>query len=213
VKLTTRFKFKLLEEDGTDHPGAYREAINALGNALDSLLYEPGDLRFTHRTTLTTGWLKPEGQQLLIATYKALYEGLGGAGNPSLTAGAETGKFFLPDYRERVAVGSSGTSALGSKGGVATVTLTGKQSGLKSHAHATTDPGHAHGVPALIPVFNTEFGADYFAGGNGNNGGFTSHATSGATTGISVNAVAASNAEEPHTNLQPYTVCNVWIRT
>jgi microcystin-dependent protein len=182
-------------------------------SAIGERVFRPGDLKHTARFVLDAGFLKCEGQQVLIATYPELYAALGGAANALLTTGAEAGKFFVPDYRERVAVGVGGAFTLGSKGGVPTVTLTGKQSGLKSHSHTTTDPGHVHPVPALVSVFNTNWGGDYFGGGNENNGGFTSRNTSSSTTGVTVNTVAASNAEESHTNIQPYTVCNVWIKT
>jgi microcystin-dependent protein len=209
MKLTSRFKFKLLEEDGSDHPTAYREAINALGNALDSLLYEPGDLRFTHRTILTTGWLKAEGQQVLLATYKALYEGLGGAGNPALTTGAESGKFFLPDYRERVPIGAGATlKTLGAKVGEATHVLSTGE--MPAHGHGVNDPTHTHTIGALIPHFNTEFGENYWAGGNGNNGGFTNRASNASATGISIQSTGGGGA---HNNMQPSTVCNIWIKT
>lgn len=178
-------------------------------SAIGERIFRPGDLKHTARSALDPGFLKCEGQEVSRVTYAELFAAIGtsyGVGNGSTT-------FNLPDYRERVAVGPGGAFALGGKGGAATVTLTGKQSGLKSHSHTTTDPGHVHPVPALVSVFNTNWGGDYFGGGNENNGGFTSRNTSSSTTGVTVNTVAASNAEESHTNIQPYTVCNIWIKT
>lgn len=77
-----------------------------------------------------SGWLLCDGSAVSRTTYAALFAVIGtthGAGDGSTT-------FNLPDRRDRMGVGASGTKALGSTGGSATKDL--------SHTHTT--PNHTH---------------------------------------------------------------------
>jgi|TARA_R110002124_G_scaffold151869_1_gene318714 microcystin-dependent protein len=90
----------------------------------------------------------------------------------------------------------SGTS-IGTTGGADTVTLTGAESGLVSHNHSITDPGHTHTSDALRKTFT--------GNGQGPIGtqAFTATINS-ATTGISVNNVSAQDASSSHQNMPAY---------
>jgi microcystin-dependent protein len=94
-----------------------------------------------------TGWLLCQGQAVSRTTYAALFREIGtaaGAGNGSTT-------FNIPDLRDRVPVGVSGTKARGTTGGVDSVTLA--VTNLPSHTHAGpshvhTGPSHTHAGPS-----------------------------------------------------------------
>tara|TARA_R110000824_G_scaffold393198_1_gene592049 strand:+ start:71 stop:700 length:630 start_codon:yes stop_codon:yes gene_type:complete len=91
----------------------------------------------------------------------------------------------------------SGTS-IGTTGGADTVTLTGAESGLKSHSHGISDPGHSHtfnGSGSQYSPYN------YARMANDSN---SSGSVNSATTGISVSSVAASDASSAHQNMPAY---------
>ena len=146
---------------------------------------QPGDLIFTARGEATReGCLKCEGQEYSPVTYPALAAAIGD------TFGGSSAKPLLPDFRERVPMGVGASEALGAKPGVATVTLTEAQMPVHTHkpltAGATFHTGNAGGVSLQTP------------------GSYDSN--DDATTG-------EAGGGEAHTNIQPSTVCRVWIRT
>ena len=197
---------------------------------------QPGDLRFTARATLEEGWLKCEGQAVSRVTYGMLFAALGtvyGAGNGTTT-------FNLPNYIERTAIGVGSTRTLGESGGEATVALTTAQ--LASHTHSVDDPGHTHGVgdpghthgvydpghAHSVGYLNNNANGSGSSGytelqGTGYDYASTTNATGigidGATTGIGIDgattgiAIYDTGSGDAHNNMQPYTVCNVWIKT
>lgn len=191
----------------TGQPDALSPAdIGALSLAEASeRLYEPGDIKLTARATITAGWLKCEGQAVSRTTYAVLFEAIGtayGVGNGTTT-------FNVPDYRERVPMGPA-TLTRGAKGGTPTVALITSQ--LPVHAHGVTDPGHKH---VLEGVYTTGVGGGTGNGIPGDNGVpngnlWVPGGEPIAKTGISVGNAGAGEA---HSNMQPYTVCNVWIKT
>ena len=72
-------------------------------------------------STLPSGYLNCDGTAVSRSTYSALFAIIGtdyGAGNGSST-------FNLPDLQDKVPVGVSGSKAVASTGGAATVTPTG----------------------------------------------------------------------------------------
>lgn len=92
--------------------------------------------------TAPAGSLICDGSAVSRTTYAALFTAIStafGAGDGSTT-------FNLPDYRDRVAEGKSGTKALGSTGGAATVNLAHSHT-VNSHTHSiSTDGSHSHTV-------------------------------------------------------------------
>jgi microcystin-dependent protein len=162
---------------------------------------QSGDLKLTARKTLDEGWLACEGQEVSRTTYKALFEAIGtayGEGNKSTT-------FNLPNYIERVAMGPGGTNKVGAKLGTSTVTLTTGQ--LAEHSHV--DAGHIHNPGSVDWEFITLQGAgaaEFAPGGSQNFVGEK-------TTGTGKASLENAGAGEAHNNIQPSTVCNVWIKT
>lgn len=144
--------------------------------------------------------------------------------------------YYLPDLRQRVPVGkNTGTFAtLGGTGGTETVTLTGAQSGIASHNHGISDPGHNHTQNQHRHTTTTNVAAEATAIGGYSAGAMTmffgtdrgsttqnretamqyTTATNIAnTTGITVSNVAEQSASQAHNNLQPYIVVNYIIKT
>ena len=151
------------------------------------------------------GWLICNGAAVSRTEYATLFAVIGtnyGAGDGSTT-------FNLPDFRGRVPVGagqgtaSDATShALGDPNGTETVTLTADQSGQRAltisggaHSHTFYYGGMGSGSRNSLTVYN--------AGGTGNYGSGGTH----------THAVAAANATEAHSNMQPYLVINYIICT
>lgn len=137
--------------------------------------------------TAPANWLMADGAAVSRTTYASLFAAIGttyGAGDGSTT-------FNLPDLRGRVPVGkNAGTfSTLGATGGAESVTLTSAQSGL---------PAHTHGVSWLNNINVAPFTGSYGAIGSNAAG--------------NVNANAAQDAAQAHTNLQPYLVTNYIIK-
>ncbi|MEI9849583.1 MAG: tail fiber protein [Sphingomonas sp.] len=106
------------------------------------------------------GTLEANGQTLSTTGYAALYALYGSR------YGSGSGTFNLPDLRDRVQVGRSGTQAMGATGGQTTVTLGVSQ--LPSHTHTAAlnastagptsyDPtGHSLGTfPTLQSIYAT----------------------------------------------------------
>ena len=90
----------------------------------------------------------------------------------------------------------SGTS-VGTTGGADTVTLTGAESGLQSHSHGVSDPGHTHSWSGS----NSQYAGSY--PGSQNSTGYTA-STGSATTGVSVSTVSASDASSAHQYMPAY---------
>lgn len=84
------------------------------------------------------GWLLLNGQILNKADYPELYAVVGDA------FGSTVDTFALPDWRGRILIGASGSTAMlvGEEAGSATVTLA--TTNLPVHTHAVTDAGHTH---------------------------------------------------------------------
>lgn len=114
--------------------------------------------------------------------------------------------FFVPDLRDRVAIGESGTRAVGDSGGEETHTLTELE--MPAHTHAQADPtvidaGHVHtDVPALPNLTTIGAGAPQPTAIPGVG------VTGLALTGISVieAAIGSTGGDEAHNNMQPFLV-------
>ena len=140
--------------------GAYKTELNQDGTARVDGLIPPGTIVMTAATTAPTGWLLCQGQAISRTTYVDLYNVIGvqhGAGDGSTT-------FNVPDLRDRTVIGASGTKALASTGGAATIVLA--EANLPPHTHAI-DHNHAS--------FNTA------AGGAHDHSTFTNNADGSST--------------------------------
>lgn len=183
----------------TETPDVPRD-IKALAEALDKIIAPPGTLRLTAAVTLETGWLNCEGQAVSRTTYSALFAAIGtayGEGDKSTT-------FNLPDYRERVPVGSGAGTARGAKGGEATHVLS--EAELASHGHHVI-PFDMGGGELLTN------GGDVVASAVAGSGQHVLQATTnggGFWTGLVAQNAGGGGA---HNNMQPYTASNVWIKT
>jgi microcystin-dependent protein len=184
-KTTARWALPYPTETGNVKVGP--TDFEELAQRIDEILFEPGDLRFTAKATIdATRWLVCEGQAVSRTTYKALFEAIGtayGEGDKSTT-------FNVPDYRERVPIGASGASPRGSKGGEHDHVLSVAE--IPTHSHSThigySEPGSHIGGAILMRDNFVLFGeAD-----------------------ITTSTAGSGHA---HNNMQPYSVCNVWIKT
>jgi microcystin-dependent protein len=170
-------------------------------------------------------WLICDGTAVSRGTFSALFSVLGtvyGAGDGSTT-------FNLPDLRDRVPVGKSGTKALGSTGGASTVTLglsnlPAHNHGGGVHAHSISDPGHAHSSNTSV-----EYAQDASSGGGASKGGaiwgtttpnvrFTNGViVNPAGTGIGISnsgtIISTEGSNAPHENMPPYLTVNHIIKT
>lgn len=147
-----------------------------------------------------TGYLECDGAAVSRTTYSVLFGVIGttyGAGDGSST-------FALPDLKDRVIYGKSGTVSLAATGGSADATL-------PSHTHtatsSVTDPGHNHDIN--LTGFT---GAGATALGGQNIVGNTQPTTT-VTTGISVSTtIASAGSSGTNANLQPYLCLKFMIK-
>jgi microcystin-dependent protein len=198
-----------------DGPDLYFESSTGILFANSGTEYKPvgpapGDLKLSAAAVAPEGWLKAEGQAISRLTYAALFAAIGtafGGGDGSTT-------FNVPDYRERVPIGTGGALARGSIGGQATVTLTAAQSGLPAHVHDMEAINAGGAPPALLASGGKNYVRGDTAGGGANHTLMTRDDGS-FSFGIGVGTVngGAKAASLSHPNMQPYTVCVVLIKT
>lgn len=121
-------------EPGDDRAGV---AIDTAPSA--ERLAQPGDVKWTARTTAPDGWLAADGSAVSRTTYADLFAAIGtthGAGNGSTT-------FNLPDGRGRAPVGAGTGTGL-------TARTVGQTFGVEDHALTVAQmPAHAHGDLAI----------------------------------------------------------------
>lgn len=139
------------------------------------------------------------GQLLAINQNQALFSLLG-----TTYGGNGQTNFALPDLRGRTPVGfASGFDPIGQRGGVENVTLTSAQ--IPSHAHvvnATTAPGNNRIPSARL------FATSVSSVGNAVN---VYAPATGASVTLAPQSVGASGGNQPHPNMQPYSVINFCI--
>ena len=169
-----------------------------------------------------SGWLLCQGQLVSKATYPLLWALLGD------TYGASTGtQFYLPDLRNRVAVGVGSDFPLAEKGGSKDAVVVSHAHGNTFSADAVAGGAHDHNIGN-----NTQL---WFQGAAGGFGGWTPGVGNAQVTGYwngtgyttTYNATAAGHHDHAvnlsggvssagvsgtNANLQPYIVLNKIIR-
>ena len=157
--------------------------------------------------SVPSGFLECNGANVSRTTYADLFAVVGttyGTGDGSST-------FGLPDLQDNVAIGKSGTKAIGSTGGANTVTSTGNVGG--STANATLSTGqlasHSHPQGRGNPGFlrNTMAHPVYLSGGGPGNTGST-----GSGQGHSHN-MSATFSGDATSVVQPYLTVIYIIKT
>jgi len=152
--------------------------------------------------SVPTGFLECNGAAVSRSTYAALFAIVGttyGAGDGSST-------FNVPDLRDNVAMGKSGTKALASTGGANTVTSTGNVGGSTANASITTGQlaAHTHGCAVRGPQASSGPGKTEAI--NGSTG------STGSDEGHSHN-MSANFAGDATSVLQPYLAIIYIIKT
>lgn len=176
-------------------------------------------------STPPTNWLFCDGTAVSRTTFATLFGVIGttyGPGDGSTT-------FNLPDLRDRVPVGKSGTKALGSTGGLATVSLTAAQNGAHSHGgvSGSNNQDHSHDMAHDHPLqvassggagTTYAFGAavgtvtDVGGGGAGSPIKMKNGNTGGASAGHTHN-ISSDGSGTAHENMPPYVAVNHMIKT
>jgi microcystin-dependent protein len=181
---TARFKLRALK--GSNLVSDIDAGFEALANDVDKLVYPPGDLRFTARVALDTGWLRCEGQAVSRAANAALFAAIStsyGIGDGSTT-------FNVPDYRGRLPIGAGAGPGL-------TARTLGQVLGEETHKLTVGEmPSHSHTFAGAQVVPENQIGATH------------ENLAGSATT-----ATGNTGGDGAHNNIQPSTVCNIWIKT
>ena len=139
------------------------------------------------------GWALCNGQLLPINQNQALFALLG-----TNYGGNGQTNFALPDLRGRAPLHSGAGVNLGDKAGQETVTLTPGQ--LPTHTHtltATNDLANASVPGGALPAAKPR-------------GGINRYAPAGNDTLMGPTSLASVGGNQPHPNMQPFTVLN-WV--
>lgn len=116
-------------------------------------------------STVPAGWLKCDGSGYDTATYPLLFAILGSS--------------TLPDFRDRAAVGASGTKAVKSTGGAAVVNQTASQMATHNHNLVHTHPtGYTMASPGIREGTGAFVSVAVDAAGGTNTGGASTAITS-----------------------------------
>jgi len=177
-----------------------QQAAEAMGDMFEKMLSNVRGCRMVAEVILWAGAGAPSDPNLLLcdgthysdADYPELWSAIG------LTYGG-TGStdFAVPDLQGKVAMGESGSHAIGTTGGSETVTLTTAE--LPSHTH--TDTGHTHvDGNAIASVAQTPVVP-----------------IPAAVPGVGVTGTGSANLTNTggggaHENMQPYLTMNFYIQ-
>lgn len=140
------------------------------------------------------GWAACNGQLLPIEQNQALFSLLGIA-----YGGNGVNNFQLPDLRGRTPYGMSPQYPIGQSGGVETVALTGAQ--IPQHTHSAGYSTQAGSVRNPTGALYGDTGAStpiYASAG-------------GAQAPLNPTTVGTAGQNQPHSNMQPYSVLNFCI--
>lgn len=167
-----------------------------------------GEIRIFPYGTVPKGWVRAEGQELLIQQYSPLYALIG-----TTYGGDGKVKFKLPDLRGRVALGlaekpRNGETeyVLGSQGGAESVTLTSQS--LPSHTHAfnaSDDVGKvAKATGATVAAVDTD-------GMTPPNDRLLYATGTGDLVSLNPTSLSSAGGGADHPNMQPYAVASYCI--
>jgi microcystin-dependent protein len=176
-------------------------------------LFMPGDLKISAAIATPSGWLLCDGSAVSRTTYAALYAAIQsafGGGDGSTT-------FNIPDYRGRTIVGAGNGPgltgrALGYKSGEETHQITNGEMPVHSHAGATgwmdRSTPHAHGIWISEGGSTAQWAPGYVGTAS-----IPGTVQTGATDVNHLHAVNSDGGNGYHNNMQPFGVCNVFIKT
>lgn len=177
-----------------------------------------GEIKMWPTAVAPTGYLLCNGQAVSRIAYAALFAIVGttfGSGDGSTT-------FNLPNYTNRMPIGSGDLYNLAATGGskdaiVVAHTHTGSTASSGAHTHAITDPGHSH------TYNNTIIGGNIYTDHSGNDTqqGYNYPQTSTSGTGISIQSggahthtvtVDSTGVSGTNANLPPYLAMSFIIK-
>ena len=148
-----------------------------------------GALMMWPTATAPANWVLCNGASVSTTTYASLFAVIG------YTFGGSGSSFNLPDYRDRMPIGSNSIASLAGTGGS-------KDAIVVNHTHSITDPGHNHTIPQLNSSINVVYNNNNLYGSGTQNTGTS-------TTGISINSTGSSGT---NANLPPYLGINFIIK-
>ena len=155
--------------------------------------------------SIPTGFLECDGSAVSQSTYAALYAVIGTTyGDPG------GGNFNLPDLRDNVPIGKSGTKNLAQTGGANSVTVTGNIGGSVANTTLSSSQiaSHSHSIPQYQnPGMDGGLGPGGQGGGSARN---TANAGGGGSHGHNLSANFSGDSASV---LQPYLVLIYIIKT
>jgi microcystin-dependent protein len=174
----------------------------------DNMFLPVGSICIYSGETAPNGWLLCNGSAISRTTYSRLFSVI----NTLYGSGDGTTTFNIPNLEERIPVGKTNSTNLGSSGGNNTITLatnqlpshthtgttvsngshshTGTTDSNGSHSHSINDPGHAHSQWTNQDDFN-EYGGNPPSFADDNGSIYTWNNINSNTTGITINAGGA----------------------
>ncbi len=159
-------------------PGDDREGVALDTAPAPESLAQPGDVKWTARTTAPGGWLACDGTMLDPSDEPDLFDAIG-----TTYGGNGVTTFNLPDMRGRVPVGAGAGAGL-------TTRAPGQAFGAEAHVLTTAQvPSHTH-TPQPGRINSTGFGTGGYARDNG----------TGATNDF---PIGNTGGDGSHPNVQP----------
>lgn len=152
-----------------------------------------GEIRCFSFGKIPTGWQPCQGQTLSINQYAALFSLIG-----TQFGGNGTSTFQLPNLQGRVPVDYSTSQPVGTSGGVENVTLT--QSTMPSHNHPVSAGATSADKNVALSNFLAMLAAPHQSYGPASN-----------LTAMATDIVGTQGGNQPHNNMQPYTVLSYCI--